>query len=59
MMGASVSGVFLWILGILDLIVLIGIIKVFAKIRHGSYNEQELRRPAQRAQLHRPPTYTA
>jgi len=40
--GASVSGVFLWILGILNLVVLIGIIKVFAKMRHGAYNEQEL-----------------
>ncbi|MGH3773260.1 MAG: HoxN/HupN/NixA family nickel/cobalt transporter [Pseudonocardiaceae bacterium] len=40
--GASVSGVFLWILGILNLVVLIGIIKVFRKMRHGTYNEQEL-----------------
>ena len=40
--GASVSGVFLWILGILNLVVLIGIIKVFAKMRGGIYNEQEL-----------------
>ncbi|PZS35456.1 MAG: HoxN/HupN/NixA family nickel/cobalt transporter [Pseudonocardiales bacterium] len=40
--GASVSGVFLWILGILNLIVLIGIVKVFRKMRGGSYNEQEL-----------------
>ncbi|MGH3763799.1 MAG: HoxN/HupN/NixA family nickel/cobalt transporter [Pseudonocardiaceae bacterium] len=40
--GASVSGVFLWILGILNLIVLIGIIKVFRKMRGGVYNEQEL-----------------
>jgi high-affinity nickel-transport protein len=40
--GASVSGVFLWILGFLNLLVLIGIIKVFRKMRGGSYNEQEL-----------------
>jgi high-affinity nickel-transport protein len=40
--GASVSGIFLWILGILNLVVLIGIIKVFRKMRNGSYNEQEL-----------------
>jgi nickel/cobalt transporter (NiCoT) family protein len=40
--GASVSGVFLWVLGILNLIVLIGIIKVFRKMRGGVYNEQEL-----------------
>ena len=40
--GASVSGVFLWVLGILNLIVLIGIIQVFRKMRGGVYNEQEL-----------------
>ncbi|GAA0522646.1 nickel/cobalt efflux system [Paractinoplanes deccanensis] len=40
--GASVSGVFLMILGILNLVVLIGIIKVFRKIRHGEYDEREL-----------------
>ncbi|MDT7712379.1 MAG: nickel/cobalt transporter (NiCoT) family protein [Pseudonocardiales bacterium] len=40
--GASVSGVFLWVLGILNLIVLISIIKVFRKMRGGSYNEREL-----------------
>jgi high-affinity nickel-transport protein len=40
--GASVSGVFLWILGILNLIVLIGIVKVFLQMRTGTYNEQEL-----------------
>ncbi|MGB8996545.1 MAG: HoxN/HupN/NixA family nickel/cobalt transporter, partial [Pseudonocardiaceae bacterium] len=40
--GASVSGVFLWVLGILNLVVLIGIIKVFVKMRSGIYNEQEL-----------------
>ena len=31
--GASVSGVFLWILGILNLVVLLGIIKVFREMR--------------------------
>jgi high-affinity nickel-transport protein len=40
--GASVSGVFLWILGILNLIVLLGIIKVFREMRLGRYDEQEL-----------------
>jgi nickel/cobalt transporter (NiCoT) family protein len=40
--GASVSGVFLWVLGILNLVVLIGIIRVFRKMRGGIYNEQEL-----------------
>jgi high-affinity nickel-transport protein len=40
--GASVSGLFLWILGILNLVVLIGIIGVFRRMRHGDYDEAEL-----------------
>jgi high-affinity nickel-transport protein len=40
--GASVSGVFLWILGILNLVVLFGIIKVFREMRHGVYDEAQL-----------------
>jgi nickel/cobalt transporter (NiCoT) family protein len=40
--GASVSGVFLWILGILNLAVLIGILKVFRDMRRGAYDEDQL-----------------
>jgi high-affinity nickel-transport protein len=40
--GASVSGVFLWILGILNLVVLLGIIKVFREMRRGIYDEATL-----------------
>jgi high-affinity nickel-transport protein len=40
--GASVSGVFLWILGILNLVVLLGIISVFRKMRRGHFDEGEL-----------------
>ncbi len=40
--GASVSGVFLWVLGILNLVVLIGIIRVFKNMRRGAYDEKEL-----------------
>ncbi|WP_308279564.1 HoxN/HupN/NixA family nickel/cobalt transporter [Phycicoccus mangrovi] len=40
--GASVSGVFLWVLGLLNLAALIGIIGVFRRMRHGEYNEAEL-----------------
>jgi nickel/cobalt transporter (NiCoT) family protein len=40
--GASVSGVFLWILGILNLLVLRGIIAVFRRMRTGHYSETEL-----------------
>ena len=40
--GASVSGTFLWILGILNLVVLLGIIKVFREMRSGVYDEARL-----------------
>ncbi len=40
--GASVSGVFLWILGILNLAVLVGILKVFRDMRRGVYDEAAL-----------------
>jgi high-affinity nickel-transport protein len=42
LIGGAVSGTFLWILGTLNLVVLIGIIKVFREMRSGVYNEQEL-----------------
>ncbi|MEV7609995.1 HoxN/HupN/NixA family nickel/cobalt transporter [Microbacterium sp. NPDC089320] len=40
--GPSVSGVFLWVLGTLNLIVLIGIVKVFRRMRQGEYSETAL-----------------
>ena len=40
--GASVSGAFLWVLGILNLVVLVGILRVFREMRSGAYNEAEL-----------------
>jgi high-affinity nickel-transport protein len=40
--GASVSGVFLWILGIVNLVVLLGIVKVFREMRSGVYDEAQL-----------------
>ncbi|MGI3785131.1 MAG: HoxN/HupN/NixA family nickel/cobalt transporter [Janthinobacterium lividum] len=40
--GASVSGLFLWVLGILNLVVLVGLLRVFGRMRHGDYDEQEL-----------------
>jgi high-affinity nickel-transport protein len=42
--GASVSGVFLWVLGILNFAVLLGIVKVFREMRRGQYDEAELER---------------
>ncbi|MBA2713929.1 MAG: HoxN/HupN/NixA family nickel/cobalt transporter [Rubrobacteraceae bacterium] len=40
--GASVSGVFLYLIGILNLIVLVGIYKIFWQMRQGGYNAEEL-----------------
>jgi nickel/cobalt transporter (NiCoT) family protein len=40
--GASVSGAFLWILGILNLVVLMGIVGVFRRMRTGQFDEAEL-----------------
>jgi high-affinity nickel-transport protein len=40
--GASVSGIFLWILGVLNLAVLLGILKVFRQMRRGQYDEAAL-----------------
>jgi nickel/cobalt transporter (NiCoT) family protein len=40
--GAGVSGVFLWILGLLNLAVLMGIIRVFRQMRSGVYDEAQL-----------------
>jgi high-affinity nickel-transport protein len=42
MIGASVSGIFLWVLGILNLAVLLGILKVFREMRQGRFDEAEL-----------------
>jgi nickel/cobalt transporter (NiCoT) family protein len=42
LIGASVSGVFLWILGLLNLAVLLGILKVFREMRQGRYDEEAL-----------------
>jgi nickel/cobalt transporter (NiCoT) family protein len=40
--GASVSGTFLWIIGILNLIVLLDIVRIFMRMRTGVYNEEQL-----------------
>jgi high-affinity nickel-transport protein len=40
--GTSVSGTFLYLIGIINLVVLIGIIKVFRQMRQGVYDEAEL-----------------
>ena len=40
--GPSVSGAFLWVLGILNLVALLGILKVFREMRTGAYDEAAL-----------------
>ncbi|MBV9594169.1 MAG: hypothetical protein JO147_10320, partial [Actinobacteria bacterium] len=40
--GPSVSGVFLWVLGILNLAALVGIFRVFRDMRSGHYDEAQL-----------------
>lgn len=40
--GASVSGVFLWVLGLVNLVALAGILRVFRRMRHGEFDEAEL-----------------
>jgi high-affinity nickel-transport protein len=40
--GASVSGIFLLIIGVLNFVVLLGIVAVFRRMRHGEYDEREL-----------------
>ena len=40
--GAGVSGVFLWLIGILNLIVLIDIVRIFREMRGGHYDDERL-----------------
>ncbi len=44
LIGTSVSGVFLYLIAILNLIVLIGILRLFIRLRRGQYDEAELER---------------
>jgi nickel/cobalt transporter (NiCoT) family protein len=42
LIGPSVSGFFLVLIGVLNLIILVGIVKVFRRMRHGELDEQQL-----------------
>jgi high-affinity nickel-transport protein len=42
LIGPTVSGTFLWIIGILNLLVLVSIVGVFRRMRHGHYDEAQL-----------------
>ncbi len=40
--GASVSGTFLWIIGTINLLVLLDILRIFRAMRQGAYDQEEL-----------------
>jgi high-affinity nickel-transport protein len=42
LIGTSVSGVFLYIIAIINIVILVGIVKVFREMRRGSYDEAAL-----------------
>jgi high-affinity nickel-transport protein len=42
LVGPVVSGSFLFLIGILNLLILVSVIKVFRRMRHGDFDEQEL-----------------
>src|SRR6266487_3703251 len=42
LIGPTVSGTFLFLIGILNLIVLVSIVKIFRRMREGAYDEAEL-----------------
>lgn len=42
LIGATVSGTFLWIVGILNLLVLIGIVKIWREMKEGNFKKDEL-----------------
>jgi high-affinity nickel-transport protein len=40
--GAGVSGTFLWLIGVLNLVVLIGIVRIFLGLKRGEFDEERL-----------------
>ena len=42
LIGTTVSGVFLYLIGIINLVILFGIVKVFRQMRRGEHSEDEL-----------------
>ena len=42
--GTSVSGVFLWVIAILNIVILVSILRIFIAMRRGAYDEQQLER---------------
>jgi nickel/cobalt transporter (NiCoT) family protein len=42
LIGTAVSGGFLYLIGIINLVILVGIVKMFRRMRHGEYDEASL-----------------
>jgi high-affinity nickel-transport protein len=42
LIGTSISGVFLYVIALLNVVVLVGILRVFVRLRRGDYDEAEL-----------------
>jgi high-affinity nickel-transport protein len=42
LVGTAVSGTFLYLIGIINLVILVGIVKVFVRMRRGAFDEQAL-----------------
>jgi high-affinity nickel-transport protein len=40
--GAGLSGTFLWIIGVLNLIVLVDVVRIFRELKHGRYDRDRL-----------------
>jgi high-affinity nickel-transport protein len=52
--GPSISGAFLWVIGVLNLVVLVSIVRVFRRMREGGFDERELEaRLDERGMMHR------
>jgi nickel/cobalt transporter (NiCoT) family protein len=47
LIGTSVSGAFLYLIAALNVVVLVGILRVFARLRRGHYDDSELERQLQ------------
>ena len=44
LVGTGISGIFLFLIGILNLVILVGIVRVFRRMRHGEFDEAALER---------------
>ncbi len=42
LIGTGVSGTFLYVIAILNIVILVGILKMFLEMRSGTYDEEQL-----------------